>query len=131
MQRIYDFVKANGAMFIATVDGDQPRVRPFGSLMIYEGRLYMCMGDYKQSYKQLQQNPNMEFCTLAPDGRFLRVRGVAVFDRRPEAVEAFYAHDPELLDLYRNQGLNLAVFYIDKGYAEFQGGSEEFLSYNF
>ena len=73
----------------------------------------------------------MEFCTLAPDGRFLRVRGVAVFDRRPEAVEAFYAHDPELLDLYRNQGLNLAVFYIDKGYAEFQGGSEEFLSYNF
>ena len=131
MQRVYDYVKANGPMFIASCDGDKPRVRPFGSLMMWDGHLYLCMGDYKESYKQLNQNPNFEFCTLGLDGSFLRVRGEAVFDRRPEAVDAFYAHDPELLDLYKHQGLNLAVFYIKDGYAEIQGGEAGFQSFNF
>ena len=131
MKKVHDYVKANGAMFIATCDGDKPRVRPFGSMMEYEGRLYMCMGDYKESYKQLRANPNMEFCTLGADGSFLRVRAVAVFDERPEAVEAFYEHDPGLLDLYRNQGLNLAVFYLTEGYAEIQGGEAGFEKWNF
>ena len=132
IEKILDFAKANPVLYFASVDGNCPRVRPFGSIMEFEGKLYMGMGDYKESYRQVRENPNVEFCTCAADGTFLRVRGKAVFDDRIEVWNAFLSHEPELADLYtREIGNRLANFYFENGYAEFQFGDGHFEKYCF
>ena len=126
MERIFEFLKDCQTMYVASVENDCPRVRPFSSHMSYKGRMYLCCGDYKESYRQLKANPNIEICACNPEGRFIRIRGIAVFDESEEAVNAFYAHEPGLKAIYKDVGLRLATFYIDKGYAELQGGPEPF-----
>ncbi|MGI5888081.1 MAG: pyridoxamine 5'-phosphate oxidase family protein [Oscillospiraceae bacterium] len=127
IKKILDFVHKNPVLYFASVDRDSPRVRPFGSIIELEDKIYMGMGDFKESYRQVRANPNIEFCTCAGDGTFLRVRGKAVFDDRQEVWEAFLKNEPELAQLYtREIGNRMATFYISEGYAEFQYGDGHF-----
>ncbi len=86
MQSVYDFLKSAETYYLATVDGDQPRVRPFGTIDIYDGKLYIQTGKVKDVSKQLQANPKAEICAFK-DGKWLRVAGKLIRDERREAKE--------------------------------------------
>lgn len=129
MQRIIDFLNDAGCYFLATLDGETPQIRPFGSNLLFEGRLYMCMGDFKDVYKQLQANTRIAIAALGADGNWIRISGEAVFDDRPEPVEAMYELLPSLHELYDEQERKLQVCYIKNGHAIFNtadGEQEEF-----
>ena len=79
MQQVRDFLHQAGCYFLATVDGDQPRVRPFGTVDIFEGRLYIQTGKVKDVSKQLQKNPKAEICAFA-NGTWVRVAGELIRD---------------------------------------------------
>ena len=125
MQRIIDFLNDAGCYFLATAVGDGVSVRPFGSNLLFEGRLYMCMGDFKDVYKQLQANPKIAIAALGDEGKWLRITGDVVFDTRPEPVEAMYRLIPSLKELYDEEERKLQVCYIDNGYAQFYSADGE------
>ena len=70
MEEVYDFLKECGVFFLATEDGEQPRVRPFGAINVYEGKLYIQTGKIKNVSKQMQDNPNVELCGYI-DGKWI------------------------------------------------------------
>lgn len=80
MHEVLKFLTDNPTFYIATVDGDKPRVRPFGFVMEFEGKLHFCTNNQKNVYKQLQVNPYFEVSTASPEGRWIRLRGKAVFN---------------------------------------------------
>ncbi|MGO0985104.1 pyridoxamine 5'-phosphate oxidase family protein [Clostridioides difficile] len=80
MEKIMNFLKENPTFYFATVEDNKPRVRPFGFVMNYEGRLYFGIGKHKASYKQLISNPNVEISTANKEGKWIRIKGKAVFD---------------------------------------------------
>ena len=129
MQRIIDFLNDAGCYFLATAAGDDVSVRPFGSNLLFEGRLYMCTGDFKDVYKQLCANPKIAIAALGEEGKWLRITGNIVFDTRPEPVEAMYRLIPSLKELYDEKERKLQVCYIENGCAQFysaDGEEEEF-----
>ena len=128
MQRIIDFLNEAGCYFLATVDGDLPCIRPFGSNMLFEGRLYLCTGDFKDVFCQLTDNPKISIAAMGSNGNWLRITGEVVFDDRPEPVAAMYKLIPALHKLYDDQGRELKVCYIENGRAQFNlsdGAQEE------
>ena len=74
--------------YIATIDGDQPRVRPFGSILEYEGEAYICSGNFKDFYKQIKANPKVELCGMYPDFDWIRVSATLVEDNSIEVQQA-------------------------------------------
>ena len=84
MQRVADFLKEAGTYYLATVEGDQPRVRPFGTAHIFEDKLYIQTGKVKDVSKQIHSNPKVEVCAFK-DGKWLRVAGELVEDDREAA----------------------------------------------
>lgn len=100
MNTAYEFLKANPVFHLATVDGDQARVRPFGFAMIRNDKLYLCTNKTKDVFKQMVKNPDIEISDMGPDGTWLRIRGkVAVDDSRETKVQAF-KESPMLLQIY-------------------------------
>ena len=88
MNKIVEELKKTGVFYVATMDGDQPRVRPFSSLTEIDGKLYICTNNQKDCYKQMTANPKIEICGMAKDGSWLRISGKAVRDDRDEARKA-------------------------------------------
>ncbi len=132
MQRIFDFLKKTHTFFYATVDVDKPRVRPFGFCMEYEGKFYVGMGKHKECYKQTIANPNIEFCACDSEGKWLRVRGVAVPDDRDEVTAEAFRVAPYLKRIYNDEsGLTLGHFYISEGYAEIADMRGHFENFEF
>ena len=84
MNEIYEFLKAAGTYYLATLEGDQPRVRPFGTVELFEGRLYIQTGKVKPVSKQIHANPKVELCAFL-NGKWLRVAGELAADERVEA----------------------------------------------
>lgn len=121
MQEVYDFLKAAQVYYLATVEGDQPRVRPFGTVNLFEGKLYIQTGKVKAVSKQLQANPKAEICAFK-DGTWLRVAGELVRDDRIEAKRDMLAHYPELQAMYSAEDDNTEVLY-------FRGASATFSSF--
>ncbi|AXU27867.1 TPA: pyridoxamine 5'-phosphate oxidase family protein [Clostridioides difficile] len=76
MEKIMNFLKENSTFYFATVEGNKPRVRPFGFVMDYEGKLYFGIGKHKTSYKQVLVNPNVEIFTASKDGKWIRIKGI-------------------------------------------------------
>ena len=111
MQRVYEFLKSAGTYYLATVDGDQPRVRPFGTILCFEGRLYIQTGKSKPVSKQLSLNPKAEICAFK-DGRWIRVCGELIEDDRVEARKAMLDAYPELRSMYDENDGNTQVFYF-------------------
>ena len=116
MQRIYDFLKAAETYYLATADGDQPRVRPFGTIDLFDGRLTFQTGLVKDVAKQILANPKIEICAMN-GGRWIRVEARAVLDERIEAQEHMLAAYPSLQAMYKPGDGNTAVFALTKGKA--------------
>ena len=119
MKEVLQFFKDNPTYFLATMEAQQPRVRPFGAVMEYEGKLYMITGKSKGVYRQMQQNPAIEVCGMSADGAWLRVAAKAVFDESLAAKSAMLEANPSLKSLYSANDDNIAVFYLEGATAVF------------
>ncbi|SNU05012.1 Uncharacterized protein, pyridoxamine 5'-phosphate oxidase (PNPOx-like) family [Lachnospiraceae bacterium] len=118
MERVAKFLKEAGTYYLATVDGDQPRVRPFGTINIFDGKLYIQTGKVKPVSKQLHTNPKAEICAFK-DGAWLRVSGELIEDDRREARESMLNAYPELRNMYSEDDGNTEVFYFQNATAVF------------
>lgn len=118
MQKVCDFLKNAGVYYLATADGDQPRVRPFGTAHIFEGRLYIQTGKVKPVSKQIAENQKAEICAFK-DGVWLRVSGELVEDDRVEAKKSMLDAYPELRGMYDENDGNTQVFYFKNATAVF------------
>ena len=123
MQEVYEFLKKCGTYYLATVEGDQPRVRPFGTVDIFEGRLYIQTGKVKSVSRQLQANPKAEICAFA-DGKWLRVAGRLVRDDRVEAKRHMLDSYPSLKAMYSAEDDNTEVLYFEDATATFSSFTE-------
>ena len=118
MQEVYEFLKECSTYYLATVEGDQPRVRPFGTADIFEGKLYIQTGKVKDVSRQIQENPKVELCAF--DGeRWLRVSGKLVRDDRVEAKEHMLDNHPSLKAMYSATDDNTEVLYFEEATATF------------
>lgn len=118
MERVLNYLKENPVFYFATVEKDEPKVRPFGFYMEYEGRLYFAVGDHKPTYRQLVENPKFEVSTSAKDYTWIRIKGKAVFDKREEVLQKIFELTPMLKTMYGNpEGPKLAAFYVENGEA--------------
>lgn len=118
MERVYNFLKEAGTYYLATVEGDQPRVRPFGTILLYEGRLYIQTGKSKKVSRQLAANPKAEICAYK-DGEWLRVSGTLVEDDRREVKTAMLDEYPNLRGAYSEDDGNTQVWYLERATATF------------
>ena len=120
MQDVHDFMKACGHYFIATAEGDQPRVRPFGTVSIFEGKLYIQTGKKKNVAKQLAANPKMEICAFnQAEGVWLRLAATAVPDERVEAKRHMLDTYPQLKKMYSAEDANTLVLHLKDATATF------------
>ena len=118
MQEVYDFLKKCGTYYLATVDGDQPRVRPFGTINIFDGKLYIQTGKVKEVSKQLHKNPKAEISAFK-DGTWIRVAGELIEDDRREARASMLDAYPDLRAMYSEDDGNTEVFYFKNATATF------------
>ena len=116
MKEIYDFLKKAGTYYIATVEGDQPRVRPFGTIDIFEDRLYIQTGLKKDVARQMLANPKVELCAFDA-GKWIRVTAEAVLDENIEAQKHMLEGYPSLKGMYAPGDGNNAVFALQNGTA--------------
>lgn len=123
MKEVYDFLKAAGTYYLATVEGDQPRVRPFGTVEIFEDKLYIQTGKAKDVSKQLAANPKAEICAFK-DGVWLRVSGELVNDDRVEAKAHMLDNYPDLKGMYSAEDDNTQVLYFKDATAVFSSFTE-------
>ena len=118
MKKVYDFLKEAETYYLATVEGDQPRVRPFGTINLFEGKLYIQTGKVKPVSQQLAANPKAELCAFH-NGTWLRVSGELVEDDRTEAKKAMLDAYPQLRGMYDENDGNTQVFYFKNATAVF------------
>ena len=116
MKEIYEFLKKCGVFYLATIDGDKPRVRPFGALNIFEDKLYIETGKRKDVSKQMQINSNVEICGMY-EGKWIRFEGKVVRDDRLEAKQSMLDSNPELKSIYSADDDNTEVLYFESGVA--------------
>ncbi len=116
MKRIYDFLKKAQVYYLATVDGDQPRVRPFGTVNLFEDRLYIQTGRSKPTSRQLMENPKAEICAFC-DGTWVRIACELVDDDRFEAKKAMLDEYPNLREMYDENDVNTQVLYMKNAVA--------------
>lgn len=118
MEKVYEFLKSAETYFLATVDGDQPHVRPFGTAHIFEGKLYIQTGKAKPVSKQLAANPKCEICAFK-DGTWLRIEGELVEDDRVEAKKSMLDDYTNLRAMYDENDDNTQVLYFKNAVATF------------
>lgn len=118
MERVCKFLKEAETYYLATVEGDQPRVRPFGTAHIYDGKLYIQTGKSKSVSKQLAENPKAEICAFK-DGAWLRLSGELVEDDSVEAKKSMLDDYPNLRKMYDENDGNTQVFYFKNATATF------------
>ena len=118
MQRVLDFLKAADTYYLATVEGDQPRVRPFGTVNEFEGKLDIQTGKVKPVSQQLHANPKAEICAFK-DGEWLRVECELIEDDRREARVSMLESYPQLQAMYSADDGNTEVFYMQNAKATF------------
>jgi uncharacterized pyridoxamine 5'-phosphate oxidase family protein len=111
MEEVYDFLKKCETYYLATMDGDQPRVRPFGTVNIFENKLYIQTGKVKNVSKQIKANPKIEICGMT-DGKWIRLEAVAVEDDRLEPKQNMLAAYPSLKAMYSADDKNTQVLYL-------------------
>ena len=124
MERVEKFLKDANVYYLATMEGDQPRVRPFGTAHIFEGKLYIQTGKVKEVYKQIKENPKAEICACMKD-QWLRVSGELMEDDRREARQSMLDDYPSLQSMYSADDGNTAVFYFRNATAVFSSFTSE------
>ena len=118
MKRVYDFLKKAGVYYLATAEGDQPRVRPFGTVNEFEGKLYIQTGKVKPTSRQLAANPKAEICAFT-EGAWIRIACELWEDDRVEAKKAMLDAYPDLRGMYNENDGNTQVFYMKNAVATF------------
>ena len=111
MKEVQEFIKEAGVYYLATVDNGKPRVRPFGTIEIFEDKLYIQTGKSKDVYKQILSNSNVELCAFK-DGKWIRVSGELVPDDRVEAKKDMLDKNPTLRGMYNENDDNTIVLYF-------------------
>ena len=124
MERVCKFLKDEGTYYLATVEGDQPRVRPFGTAHIFEGKLYIQTGKVKAVSRQLAANPKVEICAFMK-GKWLRLAGELVEDDRVEAKASLLEAYPSLQKMYAADDGNTQVWYFKNATATFSSFTSE------
>lgn len=127
MNEVLEFLTNNPTFYIATMDGDQPRVRPFGAVMKFEDKLYFTTNNTKPVFNQLVKNPKVEISTTSPKGEWIRLNGKAVVDSRTEVKAAMLEAVPMLKNMYSLDDNIFEVFYLKDAVATFNsftGGSK-------
>ena len=118
MERVYNFLKEAGVYYLATVEGDQPRVRPFGTVNIFEGKLYIQTGKVKPCSQQILANPKVEISAFH-NGTWIRIAGELAEDDRLEAKKSMLDAYPDLRAMYNENDGNTQVFYFKNAVATF------------
>lgn len=124
IEKVTRFLKDAGTYYLATVEGDQPRVRPFGTAHIFEGKLYIQTGKKKEVSKQLKANPKAEICAFK-GGKWIRVAGELLEDDRIEARISMLDAYPSLKKMYAADDGNTTVFYFQNAEAVITSFSQE------
>ena len=124
MDKVLKFLKDAETYYLATVEGDQPKVRPFGTAHVFEGKLYIQTGKVKDVSKQLHQNPKAEICAFK-NGEWLRVSGKLIEDDRNEARQSMLDAYPSLQKMYKADDGNTEVFYFKDATAIFSSFTHE------
>ena len=118
MKRVYDFLKKAEVYYLATVEGDQPRVRPFGTANIFEGKLYIQTGKVKPCSQQILANPKVEISAFH-NGTWIRIAGELIEDDRVEAKKSMLDAYPNLRRMYDENDGNTQVLYFRNATATF------------
>ena len=116
MEKVCEFLKSAGVYYLATMDGDQPRVRPFGTANIFDGKLYIQTGKVKPCSKQILANPKVEISAFH-QGTWIRIAGELVEDDRIEAKKSMLDAYPNLRTMYDEHDGNTQVFYFKNAVA--------------
>ncbi|MDR1193230.1 MAG: pyridoxamine 5'-phosphate oxidase family protein [Peptococcaceae bacterium] len=119
MDEVLRFLKEAGTYYLATTDGDQPRVRPFGTISEFEGKLYLQTGRVKDVFKQMGRNAKIELCAMGKEGAWIRVAAVAQRDDRVEARRHLLSEYPALEKMYSADDGNCEVLYLKDATATF------------
>ncbi len=130
MNEVYEFLKEAQTYYLATVEGDQPRVRPFGTVDIFEDKLYIQTGRIKAVSRQIEANPKVEICAFK-DGKWLRIAGELVRDDRVEAKAHMLDNYPSLKGMYSPEDDNTEVLYFKNASATFSSFTEAPRTVNF
>ncbi|MCQ2287175.1 MAG: pyridoxamine 5'-phosphate oxidase family protein [Bacteroidales bacterium] len=126
MEKIAAFVKDCEYYMLATVEGDQPRVRPFGTINVFEGKLYIQTGHKKRVAQQIKENGKVEICAYNPEKHsWIRISGKLVEDERVEAKHDMLEHYPDLRRMYDENDGNTAVYFFTEGVAWISSFSAE------
>ncbi len=132
MNEVCEFLKQCGEYYIATVEGDQPRVRPFGTAAIFENKLYIQTGKRKNVAKQMMENPKIEICAYdKAKGEWLRIEATVVPDERIEAKQFMLDEYPSLKSMYSATDDNTLVLYLINATATFYSFSGELKAVKF
>lgn len=126
MDEVLTFLQDNPVFYLATVEGNIPKVRPFGFAMNFEGKLYFCTSNQKPVFRQLSANPNFEVCTTSKTNEWLRLKGKAVFNTTRQTKQAALDAMPMLKNMYSVDDSLFELFYIENAEATFsdmKGGS--------
>ena len=124
MEEVVKFLKDADVYYLATMDGDQPRVRPFGTAHVFENRLYIQTGKRKEVSREFHNNPKVEICALK-NGEWLRVSGELIEDDRLEAKVSMLDAYPNLKSMYKADDGNTEVFYFKNATATFSSFTKE------
>ena len=117
MNKALVFLQESGTFYLATTEGDQPKVRPFGAVFEYEGKLYIVTNNTKKCFKQMQQNPKVEISGMNKRGQWIRITGEVANDDRREVKEVALEAVPSLKSMYSIDDGIFAVLYFTKGTA--------------
>ena len=114
MKQVVTMIGEVEIFHIATIDGDKPRVRPFGFIMDFEDKIYFTTGNKKDVYNQLKKNPHVEISAMLEDGKWIRLSGKAVFDGNMKAKEKAFQIYPDFKNLYGTpDSPTFEVFYLE------------------
>lgn len=119
IKKVNDYLTEAGTFFFSTVDGDKPKCRPLGFHMLHEGKIYFGLGTFKDVYKQIVANPNVEICAMNGD-EFLRYYGRAEFATDPALSRMALDSMPAIKKIYEDNGYEMAVFHLADATAEFR-----------
>lgn len=117
MNKALEFLQECGVFYLATTEGNQPRVRPFGAVFEYEGNLYFVTNNTKKCFKQMLENPKVEISAMNQKGQWIRVTGEVANDDRQEVKELAFEAVPSLKTMYNIDDGIFAVLYFTKGTA--------------
>jgi len=123
MKEVYEFLKETKTYYLATVDNNKPKVRPFGTVNIFEDKLYIQTGKSKDVYKQIETNNNAEICAFL-NGKWIRLEGKLIADDRVEAKKSMLDNYPELRGMYNENDGNTIVLYFKNAKATISSFTE-------